>query len=85
MKAQVKTTGVALAAREGGVQGTEHAGFRDAKGHIRGEYRRLGQAVKRGVLDFIERTGADELMLVGQMYDHDARLHCFEIVAELNA
>ncbi len=42
------------------------------------------EAVKRGVLDFIERTGADELMLVGQMYDHDARLHCFEIVAELN-
>ena len=42
------------------------------------------EAVKRGVLDFIERTGADELMLVGQMYDHNARLHCFEIVAELN-
>ncbi len=53
LKAQLKTTGVALAAREGGVPGTEHAGFRDAKVHIRGEYRRLGQAVKRGVPEIL--------------------------------
>ena len=53
MKAQLKTTGVALAAREGGVPGTEHAGFRDAKVHIRGEYRRLGQAVKRGAPEIL--------------------------------
>ena len=53
LKAQLKTTAVALAAREGGVPGTEHAGFRDAKVHIRGEYRRLGQTVKRGVPEIL--------------------------------
>lgn len=32
---------------------------------------------------FLERTGADELMLTAQIYDHAARLRSFEIAAEL--
>lgn len=38
--------------------------------------------VRAGIADFIARTGADELMVTSQMYDHAARLRCFEIVAE---
>ena len=38
-----------LAAREGGVPKTVHAGFNDARVHIRGSYRRLGAKVPRGV------------------------------------
>ncbi|MBW8899038.1 MAG: LLM class flavin-dependent oxidoreductase [Massilia sp.] len=32
---------------------------------------------------FIARTGADELMITSQMFDHQARLHSYEIAAEL--
>jgi luciferase family oxidoreductase group 1 len=32
---------------------------------------------------FIERTGADELMIAGQIFDQDARLRSYEITAEL--
>jgi luciferase family oxidoreductase group 1 len=32
---------------------------------------------------FIAQTGADELMLTSHIYDHGARLHSYEIVAEL--
>ena len=39
------------------------------------------QTVRRGIEDFVARTGADELMLVGQVFDHDARLESFEIAA----
>ena len=39
--------------------------------------------VARGMAEFAERTGADELMIVSQIYDHDARLRSFEIVASL--
>ncbi len=38
--------------------------------------------VKAGLADFIERTGADELMITGSIFDHEARLRSFEIVAE---
>jgi hypothetical protein len=37
----------ALAAREGGVPNSPHAGFHDARVHIRGNYRRLGPTVPR--------------------------------------
>ena len=37
--------------------------------------------VRRGLVAFAERTGADELMLTSQIYDHQARLRSFEIVA----
>ncbi len=32
---------------------------------------------------FIERTGADELIITSQVYDHQARLRSFEIAAEV--
>jgi luciferase family oxidoreductase group 1 len=31
---------------------------------------------------FVERTGADELMITSQIYDHQARLRSYEIVAQ---
>jgi hypothetical protein len=39
--------------------------------------------VREGLLEFIGRTGADELMLTAQIYDHAARLRSFEIAAEI--
>jgi luciferase family oxidoreductase group 1 len=37
--------------------------------------------VRHGLAEFAERTGADELMLASQIYDHAARLRSYEIVA----
>jgi alkanesulfonate monooxygenase SsuD/methylene tetrahydromethanopterin reductase-like flavin-dependent oxidoreductase (luciferase family) len=37
--------------------------------------------VRRGIRAFLERTGVDELMLTGAIYDHAARLRSFEIAA----
>ena len=34
-----------------------------------------------GIAAFAARTGADELILTGQIYDHAARLRSFEIAA----
>jgi luciferase family oxidoreductase group 1 len=39
--------------------------------------------VRRRLLDFIETTGADELMITSQIFDHQARLRSYEIVAGL--
>jgi len=39
--------------------------------------------VRRGLEDFITRTGADELIVASQMYDHGARLRSYEIVADV--
>ena len=39
-------------------------------------------AVKSAIRAFVERTGADELMIVSQIYDHAARIRSYEIVAE---
>jgi luciferase family oxidoreductase group 1 len=41
--------------------------------------------VKRGVEAFVERTGVDELMLTGSIYDPAARLRSFEIAARAAA
>jgi luciferase family oxidoreductase group 1 len=41
------------------------------------------ETVQRGLEAFSARTGADELMLTAQVYDHAARLRSFELVAEL--
>ena len=41
--------------------------------------------VARGIGEFVERTGADELMIVSQIYDHAARLRSFEMVADMAA
>ena len=39
--------------------------------------------VRAGLEAFLERTGADELVLTGQIFDHEARLRSFRLVAEL--
>ena len=41
------------------------------------------ETVRRGLHAFIERSGADELMITSQIYDHAARLRCYEITAEI--
>jgi len=38
--------------------------------------------VRRQLRDFIETTGADELMIASQVYDHAARLRSYEIAAQ---
>ena len=38
--------------------------------------------VRQGLAAFIAETGADELMVTAQIFDHQARLRSFEIVAE---
>jgi luciferase family oxidoreductase group 1 len=37
--------------------------------------------VKAAIAAFVERTGADELMITSQIFDHEARLRSYEIVA----
>jgi luciferase family oxidoreductase group 1 len=41
------------------------------------------QAVREQLEAFVARTGADELMITCQMYDHGARLRSYEILSEL--
>jgi luciferase family oxidoreductase group 1 len=38
--------------------------------------------IRQGLLSFIERTGADELMITSQMFDHMARKRSYEIMAD---
>jgi len=40
--------------------------------------------VKRVMNDFVEQTGADELMITSMIFDHDARLRSYEIAAEVH-
>jgi luciferase family oxidoreductase group 1 len=40
------------------------------------------ETVNAAIEAFVERTGADELMITSQIYDHEARLRSYEIVAE---
>lgn len=39
------------------------------------------QTVREGLERFIERTGADEIMVAAAIYDHAARLHSYELLA----
>jgi alkanesulfonate monooxygenase SsuD/methylene tetrahydromethanopterin reductase-like flavin-dependent oxidoreductase (luciferase family) len=39
------------------------------------------ETVRRGLADFIARTGADELTITAQIFDHAARLRSYEIAA----
>ena len=39
------------------------------------------EMVRQGLEDFAARTGADELMVVSQIYDHAARLRSYEIAS----
>jgi luciferase family oxidoreductase group 1 len=41
--------------------------------------------VKNGLKAFVAQTGADELMITSQIFDHTARLRSYEITAELRA
>ena len=41
--------------------------------------------VERQIKDFIARTGADELMITSQVFDHEARLRSYEITAQVHA
>ena len=38
--------------------------------------------VRAGLRDFIARTGVDEVIATGMIFDHEARVHSFEILAE---
>jgi alkanesulfonate monooxygenase SsuD/methylene tetrahydromethanopterin reductase-like flavin-dependent oxidoreductase (luciferase family) len=40
------------------------------------------ETVRRGMKAFVEATGADEIMVTGQIFDHRARVRSFEIAAE---
>jgi len=40
--------------------------------------------VRDGMEDFVRRTGADELMLTTNIFDHDKRKRSFEIAAEVH-
>jgi len=39
--------------------------------------------VEREMRDFIDRTGADELIIVSHIYDHEARVRSYEIAAKI--
>jgi luciferase family oxidoreductase group 1 len=39
------------------------------------------ETVRRGLKSFLARTGADELMVTSQIFDHSARLRSFELTA----
>jgi luciferase family oxidoreductase group 1 len=40
------------------------------------------ETVRAGLAPFVARTGADELMITSQVYDHAARLRSYEITAQ---
>jgi len=40
------------------------------------------QTVRRELEAFIERTGVDELMATGPIFDHEARKRSFELLAQ---
>lgn len=42
------------------------------------------QTVQRELEQFLERTGADELMVSGAVFDHAARLRSYEILSQLD-
>lgn len=41
--------------------------------------------VTQQMRDFIRHTGADELMIASNIFDHQARLHSYEIVAKISS
>jgi alkanesulfonate monooxygenase SsuD/methylene tetrahydromethanopterin reductase-like flavin-dependent oxidoreductase (luciferase family) len=41
------------------------------------------ETIRRGLERFIAETGADELMATGNIYDQGARLHSYEILADV--
>jgi len=43
------------------------------------------RTVEAGLAEFVERTGADELMITSSIFDHEARVRSFEITAQAHA
>jgi luciferase family oxidoreductase group 1 len=43
------------------------------------------ETVRNGVQNMVEQTGADELMIVSDIFDPEKRLRSFEIIADVNA
>ncbi len=41
------------------------------------------EQVRQQMLDFIEKTGADELIIAGQIFDHQARVRSYEMIADV--
>jgi len=41
------------------------------------------ETIRKRLVPFLERTGADELIVTGQMFEHTARLRSFEIVSQI--
>lgn len=41
------------------------------------------ETVKQQIADFIQKTQADELIITSAIYDHTARLHSYEITADI--
>jgi luciferase family oxidoreductase group 1 len=41
------------------------------------------QTVRRGIAEFVEREGPDEIMATAMIFDHASRLRSFEILAEI--
>jgi alkanesulfonate monooxygenase SsuD/methylene tetrahydromethanopterin reductase-like flavin-dependent oxidoreductase (luciferase family) len=42
-------------------------------------------AVRDGLAALLSETGADELMVVSDIYDHSARLHSYDLIAAAHA
>lgn len=43
------------------------------------------ETIRKGLQDFVARTGADELMITSQMFDHAARKHSYALTAQAMA
>jgi alkanesulfonate monooxygenase SsuD/methylene tetrahydromethanopterin reductase-like flavin-dependent oxidoreductase (luciferase family) len=41
------------------------------------------ETVRRGLESFVAKTAPDELMVVSQVFDHDARLRSYELTAQI--
>jgi alkanesulfonate monooxygenase SsuD/methylene tetrahydromethanopterin reductase-like flavin-dependent oxidoreductase (luciferase family) len=40
------------------------------------------ETIRRGMQTWLDRTGANEILFTGQIFDHKARLKSFEIAAQ---
>jgi alkanesulfonate monooxygenase SsuD/methylene tetrahydromethanopterin reductase-like flavin-dependent oxidoreductase (luciferase family) len=49
------------------------------------KYAFVGSAstVRRGLEQFVEQTGVDEVMVVSAIFDHAARLRSYELLADV--
>ena len=44
-----------------------------------------GETVRRALAEFVEQTRVDEVIVVSAIYDHEARLRSYEILANVAA